>query len=380
MKKTYWFILICFVLISSCRNIEKPDQATEQEVTLTSFLTTLSPFVSDQSLDFFLENQWYTYDQANHIIWPNFRVYGLRSAGKYYKFQVLNYYDEASESGNYTIRIAGEDASTRVLSFAAQGCGNTFNNPDYDNCVKDPARNTFTYVNILTGTSRQLSESQAKLDDKWHLAFLGTKIKLNSGKNGPGNVRAASLYLYGAFYPNGTASFQRLAEESFGRKGSDFFNLNFEFRNAPYALPAGIDRVIFEDDWLKKDTNFFKAKSENWWLIKSPTASTKFNVFEINESMDGDEVVTRIKLKLSSRKDSKEEFSKSSTLELPVFKSSQRLVKICIDLDKSLVIKCGSEGVDLTFSGLNRRNRRRWRFNVSSGAVGPLSLDEISNY
>lgn len=359
----------------SCREISQQTQVVETEQPFTAYEKPLNPFVGDQSLDFFLqeENQWYTYDQGNHIIWPNFRIYALRTQSRYYKVQFINYYNENSEPGNYTIRLQPEGQPMQEMRFVAKGCGNVYTNPDYNNCVNDPQRNVFTYLNIETGKASQMTAFESQNDPNWHIAFLGTEIKLNSGDDGPGDVRIARLYSYDAYYPNGTVSFQRLAEESFGEKGMRFFELEFNFRSAAYVLPEGIDRVIFEDDWFKKEGKFFAAKSENWWFVKNNEGTySKFNVAEIVEVENSEHIDTTLKI-LTSSSDGAQSFDVS-------FSSSQRLIKTCLDLDAKEVVDCSDNKADIIFSGLNRRNRRRWLFNVNVGAVGPLSKQEVNTF
>ena len=101
--------------------------------------------------------------------------------------------------------------------------------------------------------SRDFVRSLIKAKDKeWDIAFNGTNVKLNSGSNGPGDARAANLYLYGGFFISEGFNFQRIAEESFGPRGERFFNQNFDVRRAAYGLPTGQPRAIFESDWFKK--------------------------------------------------------------------------------------------------------------------------------
>ena len=165
--------------------------------------------------------------------------------------------------------VSLDENTYQEFRLEAVGCGNTFTNPDYEQCIQDPEKNVFTYLNIENGLSKKMNSFFARRDKTWHIGFQGTKIILNSGDNGPGDTRVTSLYLYRPFYENESPAFQKLAEESFGNKGIRFFELEHDFRNAPYALPAGIDRVIFEDDWLRSSRGIFSANQNSWWLIKN---------------------------------------------------------------------------------------------------------------
>lgn len=376
------FILTFCISISSCRKIEDKSR-TSLEVEESYYLETKSPFVQDKSLDFFLENSWYAYDQSNHIIWPNFRVYGLRVDNQFYKFQIINYYNQASEAGHYSIRIQKENENTyQEFRLEAVGCGNTFTNPDYEQCIQDPEKNVYTYLNIENGLSKKMNSFFARRDKTWHIGFQGTKVILNSGDNGPGDTRVTSLYLYRPFYENKSPAFQKLAEESFENKGIRFFELEHDFRNAPYALPAGIDRVIFEDDWLRSSRGIFSANQNSWWLIKNREQSslTKINIHEITESQLEGHINSLITLRIALNNPLNGEFQDEVFYTLPEISSKDKLIKMCIDLNSQAVVDCKNKNADLIFSALNIGRRRSWRFNVTEGAVGPLSYDEISNY
>jgi hypothetical protein len=93
----YLILLLNFIMFS-CRQIvevEAPQKITD----IRAFIKKSSPYVKDESLDIFLTKPWYTYDEANHIIWPIFQVYSLKTKGKYYKMQVIDYYDDNSLPG-----------------------------------------------------------------------------------------------------------------------------------------------------------------------------------------------------------------------------------------------------------------------------------------
>lgn len=377
------WLLICLVslLALSCKEV-KQKVLPPADDRLDAYFVELSPYVKDQSLDFFLENSWYSYQDANHIIWPNFRVYGLRIRGEYYKFQIVDYYDNASLPGNYTVRVQKEGEAEKEIDFNAQGCGNVYTNPVYKECMRDPNRNAFTYLNLETETARLLSDVDAQKDSNWHIGFNGTAVRLNSGKYGPGDVRATNLYLYGSFFANGQIDFQRIAEESFGPRGQRFFNLGFDMRKAPFSPPPGQDRVIYESDWFSKAGDFYVARNENWWIVKGGEngAYSKFNVREISEQKVGDVIETEMTLELFNQNPGDSAFGTAETWTLPKFDSSVRVKKFCLDLHSKQIVSCGDSKADLIFAISNRSGKRRWRFNVKQGAVGPLTRVEMSKW
>ena len=53
----------------------------------------------------FDQNKWYAYNlQGGHKLWSQFGVYIIKTPTAHYKFQVLSYYDEQGNSGNYSFR------------------------------------------------------------------------------------------------------------------------------------------------------------------------------------------------------------------------------------------------------------------------------------
>lgn len=58
----------------------------------------------DSTSGVFSQNLWYAYDlQGQHKLWPNYRVYVIKAADSFYKFQVQSYYDESGTSAVLTV-------------------------------------------------------------------------------------------------------------------------------------------------------------------------------------------------------------------------------------------------------------------------------------
>ena len=91
-----------------------------------------------------------------------------------------------------------------------------------------------------------------KNSTRWHIAFNGTNIKINSGLNGPGNVRVGLLYKYKPFYMGQNVDWQKITQQAFGPKGIDFFKLKFNYRKVSFFLPQGVKRVVSAPDWYRK--------------------------------------------------------------------------------------------------------------------------------
>lgn len=378
------FIIFLFLLITifSCRKVTevaRPPVVTNYE----AFKTKASPYIKDESFDLFLAKPWYSYDEANHIIWPIFQIYALRADKKYYKVQVIDYYDDRSQPGNYTLRIQPEGQASFEWSFEAQGCGNVYTNLNYKECQKDPEKNIYTYLNFNNRSSWKMSAAEAKQRQDWHMAFNGTEVKINAGDEGPGNTRIGDLYLYQDFFFNGAADFQEIAEVSFSDKGKRFFDLNLDPRQAAFALPPGVERVINEEDWFQERRGSRSAVSDSWWIVKGGEGDTfsKFHFKSIDEVETDSVIETTMTLEFYYQGPANDSFSQEAiTWKLPTFDTTQRLIRSCLDFDSQSVVSCSDSRWDIRLSVLNRRGQRRWQINVNQGAMGPLSSETAQSF
>jgi hypothetical protein len=74
--------------------------------------TLVTHYASDSAGGVFVDSSWYAYGQSfspavDHKLWPNYRVYLIKSGTDVYKLQILSYYhpQTTTESGWYTIRF-----------------------------------------------------------------------------------------------------------------------------------------------------------------------------------------------------------------------------------------------------------------------------------
>ena len=374
------FSLFLFLLLSfSCRKIEEKAVKSEPSLNIMAYFLESDPYVGDESLNTFLKFPWYAYDEENHIIWPNFRIYSVRTKSAYYKLQIIDYYNESSMPGRYTIRLESKERGLENWNFEAQGCGNVYTNLSYKDCLKDPSTNVYTYLNLGEKRYWKMSADEALKNREWDIAFNGTEVKVNSGQEGPGDSRLASLYLYGAFFKGAEANFQLIAKESFGAKGISFFQIPFRLENAAYSLPEGVDRVINESDWFEATRSGHTSVNENWWIVRGGEgrAFTKLNFSSIDEREVNGFVESTITLGLYNQGTFDFRFGAYETWTLPTFSSEERLLKWCLDLQSKEVVDCANPAHDLLLSVSNRRNGRRWRINVTRGAIGPLNFREM---
>ncbi|OIQ17554.1 MAG: hypothetical protein BM556_12180 [Bacteriovorax sp. MedPE-SWde] len=376
-------IIISLTLLS-CAKVKPLDKATIVE-NFDQFIAKQSQYVKDSSTDVFEESPWYSYDEPNHIIWPTFSVYSIRSNGNYYKVQMINYYDTQANPGVFTLRVAKDGQSSKVYSFEAQGCGNVYTNPNFESCLLNPETNIYTYLNLSNGNTFKTTDAQAKKRSDWDVAFNGTTIRTNAGKYGSKGTRAANVFIYRSFFPRGIVDYQRIAEVSFSDKGERFFNLDMDIRNIPFALPPGVNRVINEPDWFKNSSTtdgLFEAVNKNWWIVRSAESNsyTKLNIDKIVETIDLDNKIdTDIHFKTYHQSITDDAFDTTEmSWKLDTINSSKRLIKICIDLDKRAKVSCNSsiKTWDIKLTILNRK-KRRWKIDTANGAIGPLLLEDI---
>lgn len=381
MRQNLLVCILVFGLCFSCRDVVEKEQETSHQG-IRTYIQARSAYVQDESLDFFLAYPWYAYDEGNHIIWPNFRVYSLKTDNSYYKVQVIDYYNDDAQPGHYTLRVQKEGEQAFLWDFEAQGCGNVYTNLNYKECLQNPQENIYTYLNFETQKVWKMTAAQAQESLEWDLAFNGTEVKMNAGNAGPGQNRMGELYFYGGFAKGETADFQRIAEVSFLDKGQRFFDLDLSLRDVSFALPPGVPRVVYESYWFKKrnGSDFHTAVSENWWVLKGSEegSSMKFHVADIEEGFVGDDIQTEIVFEYFYQGPGEDTFSsEAKTWRLPVFDSNQRLIRWCLDFDKRQVANCSDNTWELRFSALNRGGQRRWLFNVNAGAIGPLSYEDM---
>ena len=137
----------------------------------------------------------------------------------------------------------------------------------------DPV-NKYTYFNLDSGQTVALTDTEADSSLDWHIAFKRTKVKLNGGSSGPGNVEGTVADSQDDFYQaNGTVN------------NSVFLNATAEGELPAFQQVASSAGLIFEEDsntpaikgdgssdgwWLYNSQNHsITANNDAWWLIKS---------------------------------------------------------------------------------------------------------------
>lgn len=382
-------LLIITLIVVSCSKVT-PRETESENINIQDSVLIVSRYIKNQSFDVFQIEPWYIYDEENHIIWPNFNVYALRINGNYYKIQLIDYYDSANTPGSYTMRIQAEGQEFFEWKFNAAACGNVYTNPNYDQCFKNPDENIFTYLNLETQTVFKLNAAQSKESTKWHIAFNGTNVKINSGVNGPGTVRVGLLYKYKPFYLGQNVDWQKISDQAFGLKGIDFFKLKFNYRKVSFFLPQGVKRVVNEPDWFHKidgDVILRKENDLNWWVLKNPETGsfTKFHVANVEEEkLDNDTIDSVITINYYQQNSGEETFSSTKeSWTLPKFNSATERIKWCLDFETKTLIDCSiKDHWDLKLSVFNwdplYDEDREWKLLINEGAFGPISEKDMS--
>ena len=134
----------------------------------------------DNSGGIFDSHSWYAYNIAeNHKLYPNNRVYLITTdhtdpatassvQQPIYAMQIINYYDEAGESGHPTVRWI-DTAMPRADQVKTKTINATSNTE-------------WTYLNLKTGNIVDDATKQ------WQVAFRRNSVKLNGGASGTGKV------------------------------------------------------------------------------------------------------------------------------------------------------------------------------------------------
>jgi hypothetical protein len=132
---------------------------------------------------------WYAYDGAAHVLYSRFHVYGVKTAEKVWKFQVLAYYGERSNApvgALYRVRYAGLEApaSEGVRELEVDGTAGG---------VQAAATAPSGCLDLATGTVKMLTVTDAQASVDWDLCFRRDAISVNGEAGGPGDVGAVDL-------------------------------------------------------------------------------------------------------------------------------------------------------------------------------------------
>ena len=139
--------LFLIPFIAACDEVNlkpKDENACREEVKAFNGIYTL-----DGKGGLFQNSQWFSYDGVNHIVWPRYDIYAVKTPARIYKVQIMGFYQPGTDvPGYYTLQVQPQGGPVSRLFFEAQGCGNIYSNPDFQACSADPEKNRATYVDL----------------------------------------------------------------------------------------------------------------------------------------------------------------------------------------------------------------------------------------
>lgn len=370
MKANFIILIISLIGFISCEKVElRPKNITG----IDGMTYSKDEFLKDGKGGLFKNVRWYEYDMSTHIIWPVFDVFAIKANNDTYKFQIINYY-ESSVAGRIIFQYSGRDGVIKKQFVDAEACGNPYTNPDYENCLKDPERNIFTYFRFSDLKTWTMNDEESLKDETWDMAFKGTDIKLNSGVTGPGVVSGALVHRFNNLFfdESGYAVLSKLQKKDNHLAAINSFSSIKMDGHYTYYLPEGIDRVIFENYWFQESSGIRQAITENWWTVR--THDLKYmdmHFTAINESAVNGQVETSVHLEYqsSNRLQASSEFN---------FSTQSKLLSQCLKMSTGEIYTCSKDRFDwdlkLTIVNVMRNGewKREWRFFVNNGAIGPF--------
>lgn len=367
MKKIFIVLPLSFLLFA-CGGSDNSSGPTPVNPQIESYKP---EFILDGQSGLFENFQWYSYDRRTHYIWTNFDVYQIKTQGQIFKLQILNFYnpENTAEMGYYTLRIEGDAGEFGTYVIEAKACGVPQSNPDYANCIKDPAQNTFTYFDIKSGKIWKMSESIAVISSDWTMAFKNDEILLNSGDKGLGDVLGAVLYKDPKVkLPNGQANFERLVGKLRDNFDMSTFSAVEMTHAASYYPVNGQSKVIDVASWAKDSSGNDKANTNNWWLVRSRNSDAVYS-FRATDIQKVDAAVTKLQFEVARVE--KGVLTKSRVIEFDV--DSQKMNQLnCIVLASAKDVPCNAQSWDLQID-----SGSQWSVSTANGAIGPVNKTQL---
>lgn len=241
-------------------------------------------FIIDKEVGTLLENSWYGYNfDGNHKIWPNYRVYAIKSNGQDFKLRMTGYYDEAGSSGfvSFDYQDISLDANTAMNSIAyldasAGGFGAATDDPD----------NKYTYYSLVNNAIVELTDNEAQSSSAWDIAFKRTLIKINSASRTAASTSALAASqddFYDADGEGIAASFASATTES---ELEHFTEVTQEsLASLSFIADEEVLALSGYNGWYNYDssTHAISANTENHWIIRSSEESLHaiFNISEV---------------------------------------------------------------------------------------------------
>ncbi|MFO0619504.1 MAG: HmuY family protein [Polyangiaceae bacterium] len=219
--------------------------------------------------------QWFFYDNANHVLYGRYHVYGVRRQGpsgdELYKVQILGFYGEmagAPVAAIYSLRFA---------PVTAAGVGTTVELKDVDATAggsNPPPGSKSACLRLATGAVTLLTPEEALASKDWDLCLRRAEITVNGGDVAIGGVSAVDLM--DADIAGET--FDEVSKRTAASELPAFDAVDFAALSKPELAYRGDGkRSAFTDRWLTPGSNPL-APRDVAFLVAGSDGETPFLV------------------------------------------------------------------------------------------------------
>lgn len=285
-----------------------------------------------------------------------------------------------------------------IATLAMVGCGSDSNSipatqapTENEGTQFDATSDTeYTYVNLNTGETVDLTAEQAASSSDWHIGLRRTAIIVNGGDSGSGNVAAALAASQDDFY-NGSDPDVNVFLNASSESELEHLTTNYDLTSLTFSqdeIVAAIEGsgettgTSMDLGWYNYDftTHITSLNSSNWWLLKSSAGDSyaKFHAtaFSYN-STDGMDVTFEFDVQAANTS----QFAGTATFDAHADASGG---EECFDFDTNTAVDCSSDDWDLKLEIAGRSFNLWTNSGVSAdgsgGAFGPFTTAEIADY
>ncbi|MCC6552327.1 MAG: HmuY family protein [Polyangiaceae bacterium] len=227
------------------------------------------------SIPFLIEDEaggafsdWYAYNPAEHVIYSRFHVYGVASAGRYFKVQLYTFYGElqgAPVPALYQLQYAevtaaGAGPATQVVDLDATAGGSEAPDTEPSACLA-----------LATGAELMLLPAEAAASTDWDLCFRRALVSVNGELGGPGDTTAADLDAG----ETASESLEQVMARTRESEAARFDAVDLARLTDPAVQYHG-DRILsaFSDRWIEAGSSP-PAPAAISWLVQSPDGVTR---------------------------------------------------------------------------------------------------------
>lgn len=217
--------------------------------------------------------QWFAYDNANHVLYGRYHVYGVRRPGpmgdELYKVQVLGFYGEvagAPVAAIYSLRYAPVTSMGIGPVVGLEGvdatAGGSSGPPDAKSAC----------LRLSTGVVTMLAPADAAKSTDWDLCFRRAEITVNGGDVAIGGVTAVDLM----DAQTAGETFDEVSLRTADTEKPAFDAVDFAALTKPELVYRGDGkRSAFTDRWLVPGKSPLAPKDVAW-LVAGSDGETPF--------------------------------------------------------------------------------------------------------